>query len=189
MTKSKTTVGNSNYDKIKNAVDTADKEVDAVDTEARTSRKVEQKVRPARKKVYEQVVATQIPQEIVDMFAKDEYELRWVRFNLGGEEDLKNLSKREREGYEFVTTDELPEYFLHSIKVFDGKGRQGLITSGDVCLMKVDVDLRKSRAAHFKNKTDQETRAADVWNITKKKGLIDTGSRSSVSTGKEPTFQ
>jgi len=188
MTKGiKNTVGNSNYDKIKNAVDTADKEVE--NTEDRASRKVEQKVRPARKKVYEQIVATQVPQEIVDMFAKDDYELRWVRHTLGGEEDLRNLSKREREGYEFVTADELPDYFLHSIKLYDGKAKQGLITSGDVCLMKVDVDLRKSRAAHFKNKTDQEVRAADIWNITKKKGLIDTGSKSSVSVGKEPTFQ
>lgn len=189
MTKgTKNTVGNSNYEKIKNAIDTVDTKTEE-DAETRVSRKVEQKVRPARKKVYEQIVATEIPQEIIDAFAKDEYELRWIRFNLGGEEDLRNLSKREREGYEFVTTDELPEYFLHSIKIFDGKAKQGLITSGDLCLMKVDTDLRKSRADFFKEKTDRETRAADIWNISKKKGFVDTGSKSSVSTGKEPTFQ
>lgn len=190
MTKGiKNTVGNSNYDKIKNAVDKADQEVAQEDAEARTSRKVEQKVRPARKKVYEQVVATEIPYDIIKTFAEDDYELRWVRYSLGGEEDLKNLSKREREGYEFVTADELPESFLYAIKVYDGKNRQGLITSGDLCLMKIDVDLRKSRSDHFKNRTDRETSAADVWNMTRKKGFIDAGSKSSVSVGKEPTFQ
>lgn len=187
MTKGiKNTVGNGNYDKIKNAVDATDKEVE--NTEERVSRKTEQKVRPARKKVYEQIVATEIPQNIVEAFAKDEYELRWVRFTLSGEEDLKNLSRREREGYEFVTTDELPEDFLYSIKIYDGKNRQGLITSGDLCLMKIDTDLRKSRSEHYKKRTDQEARAADVYNITKK-GFKDIGSKSSVSVGKEPSFQ
>lgn len=188
----KNTVGNSTYEKIKNSVEATDKVLTSEEeenAEARVSRKVEQKVRPTRKKVYEQIVSSKIPQDVIDLFAKDDYEVRWVRLKLGGEEDLSNLGRREREGYEFVTADELPENFLNSLKIYDGKTRQGLITSGDLVLMKVDTELRKSREEFFKTKTDKEVDAANIWNTSRKRGLIDTGSKSSVSVGKEPTFQ
>lgn len=191
----KGTVGGSNYDKIKEAVSATDKELENNNVEqdsgsntARPSRKVEGTTRPARRKVYERFSASDIPQDVIDMFARDDYELRWVRYLVGGEEDLKNLYARERDGYEFVKASELPEHFLSGLKLYDGRARQGLVTSGDLCLVKVDKDLRNSRRAFFAKKTRDELQAADVFNITRK-GFKDLGSKSSSSTGKEPTFQ
>jgi len=187
----KNTVGNSSYENIKNAVEKTDLDMTTseIQTEERETRKAAKATKDRmRKKTYVPIVETEIPQHVIQAFKQDDYDLRWIRFRIDGEEDLRNLSRREREGYEFVTADELPKDFLDSIRIYDGKNRQGLITSGDVCLVKIDTDLRKSRVNHFKQKTDSETRAADVYNITRK-GFRDVGSKSSVSVGKEPTFQ
>ncbi len=195
MTKNtKNTVGSSNYDKIKNAVDKVDQDIEniknneEIDENTKTRASERKEARQARKKVYEPVTATDIPAHIVQRFKEDNYELRWIRFRLDGQEDYKSLYKREQEGYEYVTQDELPSDFLVGIRIVDGKSRQGLVTSGDVCLMKVDTDLRQSRRDYYKNKTNNEIQAADVWNITKK-GFRDLGSKSSISYGKEPNFQ
>lgn len=180
--------GSNNYEKLKNAVDNTDKEIEA-GFEARENRKVAaQKSKTQRKKVYTPVVETELPDFVVEHFAKDDYDVRWVRFMLGGEEDIRYLSKREREGYEFVTAEELPEAFLSAIRIHDGKNHRGLVTSGDVCLMKVDKDLRRSRIEHLKKKTDNQVSSVDIYTYAKK-GFRDIGSKSSVSVGKEPTFQ
>ena len=183
----KDSVGSSTYDKIKEAVDRNDDEFENPVVVEKVSRKAE-KVRPARKKTYERVVATQLPKHVIESFAQDGYELRWIRFLINGQEDYKNLHNREQEGYEFVTADELPNDYLSAVRIYDGKSRQGLVTSGDVCLVKVDADLRKSRNAYFKQQTDYEVQAADIFNLSKK-GFKDLGSKSSSSIGKEPSFQ
>lgn len=190
MTKdTKNSVGNSSYEKIKEAVNKVDQAFESeTETTVKTNRKTEQQARPARKKTYERIIETDIPQHVLALFAKDGYALRWIRHRLDGEDDLRNLSRREREGYEFVTADELPEDFLASVRIYDGKSRQGLVTSGDTCLVKVDMELQQSRKDFYKQQTDAEVKAADVYNITKK-GFRDLGSKSSVSVGKEPSFQ
>lgn len=143
--------------------------------------------RPRRRKVYERVSETHIPQEIVDMFESDDYALRWVRWSINGEEDYRYLARRENEGYEFVQIDELPSSFLAGLKLMDTRNRKGLVTSGDVCLMKVDKDLKKSREDFYNRETDAEVAAVNIHNLTRK-GFKDLGSKSSVNT-KEPRFQ
>lgn len=187
-TKEKNVSSTSTYAKVKDVIDATDKRLEE-DEEVRVSRKLEKSTRPARKRVYEKVVETDIPQHVINAFAEDDYELRWIRFTIGGEVDIRNLSKREREGYEFVKPSELPQDFLAALKVQDTKERTGLVTSGDVVLVKVDTELRKSRADYYKNRTDEEYQAADIYNVASKKGFIATGSKSSVSHNKEPKFQ
>lgn len=145
--------------------------------------------RPMRRKTYERVSETHIPQNVVDSFAKDDYELRWIRWSINGEEDYRYLARRENEGYEFVQMSELPSSFLAGLRIQDTRTRKGLVTSGDVCLMKVDKDLRNSRRQYFNQETDAEVAAADIYTISKRKGFIDLGSSSKISTGKEPRFQ
>lgn len=142
--------------------------------------------RSARRKTYERVRESAIPQEVVDHFAKDDYELRWVRWLLQGQEDLRNLSKREREGYEFVLVDELPHEFLKQLRVESTKAREGLVTSGDLCLMKIDRDLRNSRRDFFANEAEKQIRTVDV-SALKRKGFYDMGSKTQVMS-REPTF-
>jgi len=141
-----------------------------------------------RRKTYERVSETHIPEDVKAEFKKDDYELRWVRWSINGEEDYRYLARRENEGYEFVQTKELPDSFLAGLRVQDTRNRKGLVTSGDVCLMKVDVDLRESRRDFYNKETDAEVAAADIYTVSKRKGFIDLGSSSKVSS-KEPRFQ
>lgn len=143
--------------------------------------------RPRRKKVYQPVEESKIPQEIINLFAKDNYTLKPIRWSIQGIEDYRHLSKREKEGYEFVTVDELPQWYLSSIRLLDTKARRGLVTMGDLCLMKIDTDLRNSRIAHFTNRSDEQVAGVDI-NVLEKKGFRNVGTKSRTMM-REPTFQ
>ena len=43
-----------------------------------------------------------IPQAVKDKFNSQGMTLRWVRISLSGEDDYKNVVKRQREGWTFV---------------------------------------------------------------------------------------
>ena len=145
------------------------------------------KGRSARKKVYERIVESELPSELEKIFKKDNYDLKLIRWSLHGDEDYKYLSMREKEGYEFVTADELPDWYKNSVRVVDTKARPGMIIMGDLCLMKIDSDLRKSRINTYQDVSDQQISAVDI-NVLEKKGFKNLGTRSKVMM-KEPTFQ
>lgn len=143
--------------------------------------------RPQRKKTYERVRESQIPQDVQAKFNKEGYDLKFVRWSIAGEEDYRYLARREREGYEFVTKDELPANYLAALRVQDTKNRRGLVTLGDLVLMKVDQDLRNDRRRYFQGETDNEVASVDI-HVLEKKGYSTRGSKSKVIM-KEPTFQ
>jgi len=142
--------------------------------------------RTSRKRVYEQVRETDVPDYVKTHFAKDGWELKLVRWKSGGEANDRHLSRREKEGYEFVTADEVPEQYLTDVEISSTRGRKGLLTTGDLCLMKVDIDLRQSRTDYYNKKTDDQLDAVSIGTM-ERKGFKDLGSSSKV-TMKEPTF-
>lgn len=146
-----------------------------------------QRVRTPRKKVYERVREGQISPELKAHFKQDDWELKFVRWSLAGDEDYRYLSRREREGYEFVTLDEIPREYHSGLNVVDTKHRKGLVTVGDLVLMKVDSALRSSRRKLYQDITDQEVASVDI-HVLEKKGLRNLGTKSKVML-KEPTFQ
>jgi len=141
---------------------------------------------PKRKKVYERVREGHIPAKLKEHFKKDEYDLRLVRWSLRGKEDFGNLNRREREGYEFVTMDELPNWYKDSIRAIDTPNRKGLVTVNDLCLMKVDTDLRNSRREVYQSATARELESVDM-HVLEKKGFRNAGSSSKRITA--PGFQ
>lgn len=144
--------------------------------------------RPQRKKVYERVREAQIPKYLQEQFAKDGYEIRLIRWAIRGEPDYRYLNRREQEGYEFVSKDELPEEYLRTMRIRDTSVSKGLVTNGgDLCLMKVDSDLRRSRKEYFEDLAQSELKAVDINVLEKKHGLKNTGTRSKVVL-REPTF-
>jgi hypothetical protein len=155
------------------------------DTEVETQTEV--RGRATRKKVYERVRESAIPQELIDHFKKDNYDLKLVRWSILGDEDYRYLARREREGYEFVSEAELPDWYKRSVRIMDSKSRPGMVTVGDLCLMKVDSDLRNSRRRAYQEDTDREVNSVDV-HVLEKKGFRNLGSRSKVMM-REPTFQ
>ncbi len=148
----------------------------------------ESKARKPRKKVYERINETDLPASLVEKFKKDNYDLRLKRWSVFGDEDYRYLTQCENEGYEFVNVDELPESFLTGVRIMDTKGRKGLVILGDLCLMKIDCDLNKSRTKHFQDLTDAQVAAVDIHVLEKKHGFRNLGTRSKVMM-KEPTFQ
>lgn len=142
--------------------------------------------RPPRRKVYERTRETKIPDEVIEMFAKRGYDLRLVRWTVNGVEDQRSLTRRENEGYEFVDAKELPAQYLKQLRLADTRSRNGLVTMGDLCLMKVDSDLRQSRRDYFSSEADAEVAAVDV-HVLEKKGFRNLGTRSKVVM-REPTF-
>jgi hypothetical protein len=142
--------------------------------------------RPERKKTYERPRNTQIPMELQEHFRKTGFEVRPIRYIVAGVEELTYLANREAEGYEFVTVSELPEWYLKRIRQVDTKTRNGLITIGDCCLMKIDMDLRNSRRNYFAGVTEAENEAVDVHSYTKK-NFRTAGSKKQTVIGREPT--
>lgn len=146
-----------------------------------------ERVRPQRRKTYTPVRETQLDQGLVDHFAKDGYAVKLIRWAIQGDEDDRYLARRQQEGYEFVSKDEVPAHFLKSMRIKDTRSAHGMLTMGDLCLMKVDQDLRQSRREHFRNQTENEIAAVD-YHVMHKKGFHTAGSRSKVSL-REPSFQ
>lgn len=148
--------------------------------------------RPKRKKTWERIRETEIPSDLVETFNKDGWHLRFIRFSVAGEPDLRYLSRREREGYEYVTQDEIVKYgfdwYMDSFRLESTRTRSGLLVSGDTVLMKADLDLVKSRKRVLEAENKARYDAADVFTIIKKHGFRDLGSKSRV-THSEPGFQ
>jgi hypothetical protein len=143
--------------------------------------------RPKRRKVYERASNVSIPDELKNFYAKQGYELRFIRWSIHGEPDYRYLNKRVTEGYEFVTADEIPATMLKALRVVNNNVANGMITNGDdLCLMKVDSDLRRSRRKYFDDLTEQQISAVSA-NVTKRNGYFNN-SKSRVSM-REPSFQ
>ncbi len=158
-----------------------------IDKSAEVLETTTSKARKPRKKVYERINETDLPESLIELFKADNYDLRLKRWSTLGDEDYRYLTQCENEGYEFVTADELPESFLSGARVVDTRGRKGLVIIGDLCLMKMDCDLTKSRQKHFQNITDAQVDAVGI-HVLEKKGFRNLGYKSKVSL-KEPSFQ
>lgn len=157
-------------------------EQEDVDQESTMSRK-----RPERKKVYERTREAHIPKYIKDIFEADNYSIRLIRWSVMGDVDYRNLNRRLEEGYEFVNKSELPEDFLRRLRIRDTSVTKGMLTNGgDLCYMKVDKDLQKSRREYYHNEAQAELDAVDM-NVLEKKGLRNTGTKSKVML-REPSF-
>ena len=144
--------------------------------------------RKPRKKVYTRIREGVIPDYVNEYFEKQGYGLKPIRWSLEGHEDYRYLAHRENEGYEFVTADDLPPEYLSSIRIQDVRSRKGLVTMGDLCLMKIDLDLRQSRIEAFQNDAAQELNAVDINTLKRKHGFKNLGTKSKVML-KAPSFQ
>jgi len=147
-----------------------------------------EKTRSPRRKTYERQETLTLPSELQAHFKKDCYDLKLIRWALQGEEDYMYLHSREKEGYEFVKKEEIPAQFLGLMREIDTKARPGLLTLGDLCLMKIDSDLRASREKYFEDLTKKQLASVDV-NVLEKKGFRNLGTRSRVIQGREPGFK
>ncbi len=90
--------------------------------------------------------------------APEGYKHRWVRTNIMGTDDTKNLSARLREGFDLVRADEYPDF--HAPTIQDGK-HAGVIGVGGLVLARFPIESQQERDAYFRAKTEGQQEAID----------------------------
>jgi len=76
---------------------------------------------------------------------------RWVRAEMRGMTDDKNIMGRLRSGYEFVRADEFPDR-MDLPKYEDGKYK-GVIGVGGLVLMRCPIEVKEDRDEYFRQQT------------------------------------
>jgi len=83
---------------------------------------------------------------------------RWVRVEILGYVDTKNIQGRLRSGYELVRADEYPEDDYATMP--DGKYK-GIIGHGGLVLTRVPEEIARQRADYFKRLSSEQIEAVD----------------------------
>ena len=118
----------------------------------RTPRASETRSKTERRKPWRPASSLEAPQP------PEGYQFRWVRTEIRGEEDRKNVSGRIREGYEPVRADDYPDFDAPTIE--DGK-HAGVIGVGGLMLTKVPQEIVESRDEYFASQTSDQMTAVD----------------------------
>ena len=84
---------------------------------------------------------------------------RWVRIEILGFVDTKNIQGRLRSGYELVRADEYPEEDFPTVT--DGK-YAGVIGHGGLVLTRVPEDLAQQRSEYYMRQASDQQQAVDA---------------------------
>jgi hypothetical protein len=78
------------------------------------------------------------------------YAHRWIRTSVQGFEDTSNVSRKLREGWEFVRADTIiSEIGKNDYPTISEGAHQGLIGIGGLVLGRIPLEILKSREAYF----------------------------------------
>ena len=91
--------------------------------------------------------------------APDGWRHRWVRTEILGFTDTKNIQGRLRSGYELVRSDEYPEEDFPTIT--DGK-YAGVIGHGGLVLTRIPEELAKQRTEYYASQAEDQQSAIDA---------------------------
>jgi hypothetical protein len=120
--------------------------------ENKTSRASQTREKKLRKKVWTPPSYLDTPN------APTGFRHRWVRVEILGYVDTKNIQGRLRSGYELVRADEYPEDDYATIP--DGKYK-GIIGHGGLVLTRVPEEIARQRADYFKRLSSEQIEAVD----------------------------
>lgn len=90
--------------------------------------------------------------------APDGFRHRWIRTEVLGFDDTKNMSGKMRSGWELVRADEYPDFDFPSVE--SGK-YQGVIGVGGLVLARISEELAQSREAYFAQKGEDANQAVE----------------------------
>ena len=91
--------------------------------------------------------------------APDGFRYRWIRAEVVGFQDTKNISGRLREGYELVRAEEVENASDYPV-LEDGK-HKGVIGVGGLLLAKVPVEIAQQRQQYMADRHKDRTDAVD----------------------------
>ena len=86
------------------------------------------------------------------------YVHRWIRAEVMGFDDRKNVSAMSREGWELVRGDEYPDFDAPTID--DGK-HAGVIGVGGLLLGRLPIEIAKQRDDYYRARTRDQMAAVD----------------------------
>lgn len=121
----------------------------------RTSRATEERSQNERPKHWKPPSSLDAP------MPKDGFVHRWLRYEIAGFQDTANMSKKLREGYELVRSEEI-ENGSHAYPVYEkGHKYAGFIGVGGLVLARIPIEIAKSRAEYFARVTQDQLTAID----------------------------
>ena len=91
--------------------------------------------------------------------APDGFRHRWIRTEVLGFDDTKNMTGKIRSGWELVRADEYPGSIYPEVK--DGK-YAGVIGVGGLVLARIPEEIVKSRSEYFKKITQERIKSIDA---------------------------
>jgi hypothetical protein len=159
-------------------------------TESRSSQERESQTREETTYTFEEEDALTISEEVTSRFKNQGMVLRWIRIQIRGADDYQNVGKRQRDGWVFVTPDEVPELGASSTVMERGR-YAGTVVRGDVALAKMPEDRAIARREYFVKKADDLMNAVNsqLMNSSDSRMPIFNNSKSTVTKGKSPKFQ
>jgi hypothetical protein len=90
------------------------------------------------------------------------YAHRWIRTSVAGFEDTANVTKKFREGWEFVRAEEIKNSSdIHKYPVIRQGQYEGCIGIGGLVLARIPEEILKSRAEYFDRITQDQMTAVD----------------------------
>ena len=118
----------------------------------------ETRAQGVREAVYTPPDYLQIPAALVQREKSQGNILRWIRISVVNEPDLKNVSQRKSEGFEFVTIDQAPE-FDGLAEVIENPKMGRMITVGDLALARIPLAKAKARQRFYEEAGQTRMRA------------------------------
>ena len=91
--------------------------------------------------------------------APDGFRYRWIRAEVAGFQDTKNVTGRLREGYELVRAEEVEN--ASDYPVLDEGKYKGVIGVGGLLLAKVPVEIAKQRQDYMTSRHDERNEAVE----------------------------
>ena len=86
------------------------------------------------------------------------FQYRWIRAEVMGQEDKKNVASRMREGYEPVRLEELGDFDAPTVE--DGT-MKGVVSVGGLLLAKIPKEIVDERNEYFRQQTEDQQEAVD----------------------------
>lgn len=130
-----------------------------------------------------------IPGQVIDRFRDQGLVLRWVRFQINGQDDYKNVGDRQADGWTFVDPNDVPEMMANSRIVSEGRF-QNCVVRGDVALAQASAKRMASRKEYYENRSRDMITAVNQQLMGQSTSAmpIHNNSRSTVTRGRTPSF-
>ena len=156
----------------------------------RSSQTRETNERAQKDYVFEEPSLTNIPNAVEEKFKNSGMTLGWLRIDLKGNEDYQNIGKKQQQGWEFVTPEEVPEMGATSIVRKEGR-YAGVVCRGDLALGKITTFKLDAKKAHYLKKSNEMMDAVNqqLMSQSNSQAPISNTSKSSVTKGRRPSFQ